>query len=314
MLNKGIVGLAALVMPYVSAFGQTQTEAERALAQFPDTLPGAAKVEKYPVKGAKQVLVHLKNIHDGAYGQGRLPTNHVVYPYMLQGQTEMYQICQNLITGLNLDAVYSEGQVMDDFARDSIASVRKLVVNIEKRDLEEYAANRYKTDVIARVVLTKDVHTRGSESSEALNKGHEVVLEENVTLSRYVEYAVDKREDAVLERLSEQSEPLKILVYGGAHCFGGKNTCGATYRQEMGRSNDPFDRATYKLNKDNIAAWNAANPEKKFSLIEVTSQGIVAYDNFVGYQEPPLNELLTSQQKSPETQAKPQKRASSMKR
>ena len=85
MLNKGIVGLAALVMPYVSAFGQTQTEAERALAQFPDTLPGAAKVEKYPVKGAKQVLVHLKNIHDGAYGQGRLPTNHVVYPYMLQG-------------------------------------------------------------------------------------------------------------------------------------------------------------------------------------------------------------------------------------
>lgn len=301
-------------MPYVGTYGQTSTEAERALTQFPDTILGAARVEKYPVKGAKQVLVHLKNVHDGAYGQGRLPTNHVVYPYMLQGQNEMYQILTNLITKLNIDAVYCEGQVMDDFARDSIASERGLVVNIEKKNLEEYAANRYKTDVIARVMLTKNIHTRGSESSEALNKGHEVVLEENVTLGRYVEYAVDKREDAVLERLSERQEPLKLLVYGGGHLFGGTNTCGAKYREEMSRSNDSLDRVTYKMNRDNIAEWNAAHPKQKFSLIEVTSQGMVAYDNFVGYQEPPLNEFLTSQQKSPEPKAKPQKRASSMKR
>ena len=81
----------------------------------------------------------------------------------------------------------------------------------------------------------------------------------------------------------------------------------------MSRSNDPLERAIYTLNKDNIAEWNAANPEKKFSLIEVTTKGGLAYDNFVGYQKP-LNEFLTPQQKSPEPKAKSQKRATLMKR
>lgn len=291
-IHLGVVGLA-LNLFSVGSQGQVyqkphkkqipieQTEAERIFAQFPNTLSGAAKVEKYPVTNAQKVLVHLRNAHDGWYGGGQLPTNHVAYPYVVQTQQEIYQILTNVVSALNIDAIYSEGHFLDDFAQDAFAQERRSVVERDKKDLETYAADRYRTDVIPRIVLTKNIHTRGTELKEALWKGQEVVLEENVTLGRYIKYVIDDREDGVLQRVSESKDPLAVLVYGGGHLFGGTNTCGKAYREAMSRSKDDLEKVMYKLNKDNIDAWNTAHPDEKYSLIEVTPEGLAAYDKEV---------------------------------
>src|SRR3989338_4472770 len=149
-----LIGLAALTStPSLRAQEQLQTKAERAMTAFPDTLPGAAKVEKYPVQNAQKVLVHVRNIHDGWYGHGRLPTNHAAHPYMCQTQEEIYQILTNLVSTMKINTLYSEGQVRNNFAEDALADERTLVRDREKKDLESYAADRYRTDVIGRVVL-----------------------------------------------------------------------------------------------------------------------------------------------------------------
>ena len=281
-----LIGLAALTStPSLRAQEQLQTKAERAMTAFPDTLPGAAKVEKYPVQNAQKVLVHVRNIHDGWYGHGRLPTNHAAHPYMCQTQEEIYQILTNLVSTMKINTLYSEGQVGDNFAEDALADERTLVRDREKKDLESYASDRYRTDVVGRIILTKEVHTRGTESPQALQRGYDVAAEDNITLGKFVKYVVDGREDGVLERLSEHQDPLAVLVYGGGHCFGGTMTCGPNYRKEMSQSNDPLERVIYAVNKDNIAAWNALHPKNKVALIEVIPQSLRAYDDFVGRQE-----------------------------
>jgi hypothetical protein len=67
----------------------------------------------------------------------------------------------------------------------------------------------------------------------------------------------DKREDAVLSRVAQDEDILKICVYGAGHLFGGAESSGAHYRKGVSL-------------EDNIAGWNNSNPSKKFSLIEIT--------------------------------------------
>ncbi len=291
LMLAGMLGISMVAAPAAETLkksGSTQvshfTEAEKAFFQFPDTIQGAIKIEKYPVQGAKHCLVHVRAIHDGWYGHGRFSTNSVEYPFVLQAQQGMYQILTNLITRFKIDAIYSEGNTSDDFARDAIANERKLIVDIEKKDLEEYALHRYKTAVIGRVILTKDVHIKATEDPDALDKGREVTLKKNATLGEFAEYALERREDGVLERIAESAGPLAVLVYGGGHLFGGKSTCGDGYRREMVTSKDPQERIAYKVNKDNIAEWNAAHPMQKFSFIDITPKGYEKYESFIKNQ------------------------------
>src|SRR3989344_3924919 len=101
---------------------------------------------------------------------------------MCQTQEEIYQILTNLVSTMKINTLYSEGQVGDNFAEDALADERTLVRDREKKDLESYASDRYRTDVVGRIILTKEVHTRGTESPQALQRGYDVAAEDNITL------------------------------------------------------------------------------------------------------------------------------------
>ena len=74
-----------------------------------------------------------------------------------------------------------------------------------------------------------------------------------------LEKITDDREDELLRIVSKQEKPLVITVYGGSHTWGGHKSLGQDYSLK-GR----------KTTRDNLAEWNTKNPDKKFSLIEIT--------------------------------------------
>jgi hypothetical protein len=74
-----------------------------------------------------------------------------------------------------------------------------------------------------------------------------------------VEAILDGREDLFLEIAALQRRLLVHVVYGGAHAWGGKDSCGPDYNLD-GR---------LSLH-DNIAEWNKKHPECMMSLIEIT--------------------------------------------
>ncbi|MFT4304128.1 MAG: hypothetical protein ACMXYG_06175 [Candidatus Woesearchaeota archaeon] len=76
---------------------------------------------------------------------------------------------------------------------------------------------------------------------------------------RLWEIVLEDREDVLLSIISNQINAYAIAVYGAAHAWGGN--------QSFGRDYPTQERLSMK---DNIAEWNKINPNKKFSLIEIT--------------------------------------------
>ena len=72
----------------------------------------------------------------------------------------------------------------------------------------------------------------------------------------------DGREDFALQKLAEYGDPISLVQFGGAHAWGGKESCGDGYSLK-GRPSS----------KDNIAEWNKQHPDKKFALIEILPEG-----------------------------------------
>lgn len=97
----------------------------------------------------------------------------------------------------------------------------------------------------------------------------------SATLDQYIGSMLgrmDESEDFILETAATHPDTVTILSFGGAHSFGGKESCGPEYQ-------------TGALSpRDNLAAWNKAN-DQKFSLIVITPKA---------YQE-----LLPSDRKEP---------------
>ena len=64
-----------------------------------------------------------------------------------------------------------------------------------------------------------------------------------ITLEARDRLVFDAREDVALDIISKNPNQMNVMVYGGAHKF-----------------------------EDNIHEWNQRNPDKKYSLIEVTPE------------------------------------------
>jgi hypothetical protein len=69
---------------------------------------------------------------------------------------------------------------------------------------------------------------------------------------------LDDREDILLRQVADQTEPIALCVYG-AVMFGGKKLLRGKLQPKQ-----------KTIPKDNITIWNRVNPNRKFSLIEIT--------------------------------------------
>ena len=114
-----------------------------------------------------------------------------------------------------------------------------------------------KIDILASVSSSSKLIS--SYLSDNLESGKIKVNEIDPTST--IKRIMDDREDSTLEIITKQDKPIAILVYGGLHAFGGKESCGEDYSLD--------DRISYC---DNIAEWNKKHPEEKMSLIEITPE------------------------------------------
>ena len=218
------------------------SEANKDLADFPDRLPGAGKIVKYPFNDAKHCLVHIKQIHLNEHENN---IDKIKDPSVARNQRNIYTILKSLISIKRLNEVYSEGLTVD--YKKGIENCKKgpgienFLIDSDAQ-LALYASGKLELLVAENPEDFNGAAYILSEGLKAVKKGDKqkaIVLNEE--LNRYQE----KRENYVLELMDKQKNPLNVCVYGAAHDW-----------------------------KNNISEWNSKHPNDKFSLIEVYPTGL----------------------------------------
>jgi len=201
--------------------------------RFPEKIPGATEVKKYPVQCAKHCLVHIRQLH---YSSHVLNDSRALRKIELH-QKEIYKILDYLRERGIADSVYLEGVTPNSYEE------------FNSLDPEVY----YVTAPLSMVLEGK--FNPKLEDYEAYIRGWKELEEtDEVGVN-----CLDDREDSILRSVHNNPDYFSLVVFGGLHAWGGKKSCGESY-PIMGR----------KSFRDNIYEWNNANPKDKISLIEVT--------------------------------------------
>jgi len=145
------------------------------------------------------------------------------------------------------------------FIDSSIENLRKYRDNLE----QEVQENNVEFVRSAGVELSIDgkLNIIGAEDCESHKKA--------LSQSSLNEVVMDDREDALLNIISIQENPIALTVYGAAHAWGGTESFGKRY--VIG------ERISHK---DNISEWNKLHPNAKFSLIEITPKSMTYFEDY----------------------------------
>lgn len=247
------------------------TRANEILRNFPDKLPGANEVRKYETPGAKYCLVHILSIH---YSEDAPDwANNLSRPV----QDDIYETLSYLVDNYGLRDLYSEGVMpsIEEFFRKP-GNVNKVSKCRGTEDFELIKTHSGLFFVMGDEKARKDSANERLASEGRINlKATTTTVHE--TLARREKFTnmilnidefgiavMDSRENIALRFIadsgyipSREDENLAVIVFGGLHAFGGKESCGPNY---------PMDGRI--SHRDNIAVWNRSHTNK-FSLIEV---------------------------------------------
>jgi len=241
--------LAGIVSsPALNILGQT--EAERALDTFPDRIPGAISVDKYRTDGAKHCLVHIRQVHEG--GKETMETV----------QNNIYRILTNLSHTTGIDSIYLEGFSDRQIEKANMfyQKVKVQAVEVQSNPRAKYGFTRAAFELGLKLRSAEDLDL--AKEAMQMHRNMKKDRSDLKTANRFASLN-EERELYAMEKIASSGDPLAILVYGGAHSFGGKKSCGEDYVVRVSGFPD----------YDNIHEWNVARPGKSFSLIEVTPKG-----------------------------------------
>ena len=143
-----------------------------------------------------------------------------------------------------------EGKTRIQYMEELMSEINKKEVELSKVREEM----KYFHGAPLRLLYEGKINVITFEDPDLLTKAKkEAIQNEDIGYN-----VLDARENILIEKISQRDNPLAIVVLGGAHAFGGKDSFGENYSLEKRRS---FE--------DNIYVWNEKHPDKKFSLIEV---------------------------------------------
>lgn len=271
-------------------------EANQLLIDFPDVISRAKSIDKYLTPGAKYLLVHVRDFHrtKDSVDEEPIATKEI--------QNNVYSILSHLMQNYGVDKVYCEGitpeavsiwnlsarlnfisnnpddkQILDDpkfkkwipFGAVDLDKFRKENPELYKDHL--YLQKWIEYGAVYRLASeTGKLEILAAEEADALAHAQDMYNRLDLGFSKWFEERyeslnaiAENRENIFLNIGSNQESPLIVVVWGASHAWGGKLSCGKTYVSE--------ERASIC---DNIAKWNSKNPDKKFSLIEITPYGI----------------------------------------
>lgn len=226
---------------------------------FPENLPKTKRIEKFHIPDSKYCLVHIREIHykkSKEQSQGLLNEVYII-------QKDIYEILNFLIDNHNLKSVRPEGLTNDKRNKTIKQRARIYYEKIKRRTGREYIGGAVK-----KLILEDRLNAKPAEIFETRKKMNEMKekIKEKIDFTEeeyqvFRKHAMEKREDDLLKLITNDLEKISFTVYGGAHAWGGKKSCGENYILKNKDST-----------KDNIYEWNKKHQDKKFSLIEITPE------------------------------------------
>jgi len=253
------------------------TEANARLREFPEQIAGAKEIKKYETPRAKYTLAHVRQEHE-VYDD-ELETNGMskrAKERVCNVQKNIYLILDELVGREICDSVYPEGlypelneriqkiglgnvvKYNNPILEDRISELNSrlnrgiLYEGEEERLRKELGETsdklkdeqeKYKFLAGAAYLMASEgkIKLIPAETREGQNRAEAEIL----STGRPGRDSYSLREDILLDIVSKQSMPLALTVYGAGHDF-----------------------------KDNVERWNRENPDRKYSLIEITSEGL----------------------------------------
>lgn len=183
----------------------TETMAEQEFRAFPETIPGAIEVKKYPTPHAKFCLVHVLQFHPVAH-ESKDWSQRVI-----SVQAKIYEIMAYLMDHQNVQKVYLENQPNSE-EKEMIEMAKQLTQD----DLKEVACLQLERDKGLQIIgaETNFAHKLAglAESLYAADRDGE-----NPKYSRADPATLFLREIVVLKLVSAQKDPLAVTVYGSSH-------------------------------------------------------------------------------------------------
>ncbi len=226
-LQLGLAGILTLATGAI--WGLRPTLANRLLEEFPTEITGAKEIKKYKLWDADKTLVHIRQKHAAADIENMTGSEirQVVY---VQGN--IYEILEELTSQYGGDVFY-EGNWKEN---------HDLEYGNGMPDLEHVFRSREHNLLYGAELL---LFNEGKISLIPAETYEGYTLPKVARDSGEVDFSLtfDRRENEVLEIVSESQYPINIVTFGGAHFFG-----------------------------DNILEWNKQNPDKRYSLIEITPE------------------------------------------
>lgn len=268
-------------------------ECNKLLMNFPNKIRGAKSIDKYLTPGAKYCMMHIRQSH--------LIENpsKAEFKEIEEVQENIYFILSNIVQKYNVEKIYDEGLT------ESFAPIKNLCANIsyrinrlnESRDsntnkmifLDKISLGKFKEESPALynnyLFFQKNIKYDAIYKLASEINNLEIVAADDAKALEKANYMYDRlkrfgffrwfterkksfnsirenRENIFLNIASKQENPLVVVTYGAKHAWGGKFSCGKNYSRGI-------DSIC-----DNIWEWNSNNPDKKFSLIEITPFGL----------------------------------------
>ncbi|MFT4303511.1 MAG: hypothetical protein ACMXYG_03030 [Candidatus Woesearchaeota archaeon] len=220
----------------------------------------------------EDIANNQKNIHDIV---DQITDNHPDVPIFLEGYAiEDRQQVENFtnLTDMLYESISTRLINNQHYAQDIRTALsfmrlhRNSIDNQQDGMFETYDEIMEKSKEYTKIIDRAMYYPGGTEllsRKKYLNLHPAETAEAHSSINRE-EYTADmseKREDAALQLISDLGSTYSIIIYGAAHAWGGNKSFGRSYPTE-GRLSM----------KDNIAEWNKRNPDKKFSLIEITPE------------------------------------------
>ena len=230
----------------------------KVLISFPKKILGTKSIKKYLTPEAKYCMIHIRQKH--------LPRENPSkgdFKVVKRVHDNIYLTLSHIVENYGVRKVYDEGVTM------AAASIKDLCArtnylgedpnDLEKRNPKFYEIyslfqKEIEYDAIFRFASrTKKIRIMGAEDYETFAEAEKAYYRLKglgafrwITERKKSSDAIHKnREDVVLKKIASQDSSLAIVVYGSGHTW-----------------------------KDNIREWNFDNPDKKFSLIEISPFGL----------------------------------------
>lgn len=237
-----------------------RSPAEEAFDNFPRVweLPRTAHIEKYEVAGAKQTIVHVRQIHLIGPVESHEPK---LRDAIVRAQTDIYRILEYLVRHHGLRGVYLESVSKEKLPilvrgremRRLLHEEQKASPLEEEEDAED-SDRRIKWNIIEQFLADEqEILLRHSAALRMFEEGklnlhaaetfraNELAGKEIQKTGRPGTYALDDRENVLLDLAAESKDPLVVVVYGEGHDW-----------------------------RNNIDEWNGRHPEHPLLLIVVT--------------------------------------------